>query len=243
MGVPSLGCTCRVCTSPDPRDRRTRPSIAITWEGYRVIIDTGPDFRMQALREGIDHVDAVFYTHSHADHVLGLDDLRPLSFKHPNKLPLYAEESAARVIERMFDYTFDPNAVYPTRARVTMQRLGDTVEVGGATFYRVPLTHGRLTVAGFRFGNAAYLTDMSDIPDQSMAMLEGLEVVIMDALRRTPHASHANLEKALVLVDRMRPRKAFFTHMSHELLHAEVNQELPAHVQLAYDGLRIPFEI
>jgi phosphoribosyl 1,2-cyclic phosphate phosphodiesterase len=208
-----------------------------------VIIDTGPDFRMQALREGIDHVDAVFYTHSHADHVLGLDDLRPLSFKHPNKLPLYAEESAARVIERMFDYTFDANAVYPTRARVTMHRLGNTVEIGGAVFHRVPLTHGRLTVAGFRFGNAAYLTDLSDIPDQSMAMLEGLEVVIMDALRRTPHASHANLEKALVLVNRMRPQKAFFTHMSHELLHAEVNQELPAHIQLAYDGLRIPFEI
>src|SRR6201986_3139563 len=141
MGVPTLGCTCRVCTSPDPRDRRTRPSIAIAWEGHRVIIDTGPDFRMQALREGIDHVDAVLYTHSHADHVLGLDDLRPLSFKHPNKLPLYAEESAAQVIERMFDYTFDANAVYPTRARGTMHRLGDTVEVGGVVVYRVTRPH------------------------------------------------------------------------------------------------------
>ncbi len=113
MGVPTLGCTCRVCTSADPRDRRTRPSIAVTWAGHRVLIDTGPDFRQQALREGIDHVDAVLYTHSHADHILGLDDLRPLSFKNKNKIPLYADDAAANVIERIFDYTFDPAA--PTR--------------------------------------------------------------------------------------------------------------------------------
>jgi phosphoribosyl 1,2-cyclic phosphate phosphodiesterase len=124
MGVPTLGCTCRVCTSTDPRDRRTRPSIAVAWEGHRVVIDTGPDFRMQALREGIDHVDAVLYTHSHADHILGLDDLRPLSFRHKNKIPLYADDDAAKVIERIFDYTFDTAAGYPTRARVEMHRIG-----------------------------------------------------------------------------------------------------------------------
>jgi phosphoribosyl 1,2-cyclic phosphate phosphodiesterase len=166
-----------------------------------------------------------------------------LSFRHDGKIPLYADEAAATVMERMFDYTFDANAVYPTRARVAMHRLGDSVEIAGAVFHRVPLTHGRITVAGFRFGSAAYLTDMSDIPASSMAMLQDLDVVILDALRRTPHASHANLEKALALVERMGPRRAFFTHMSHELLHAETNQELPSHIQLAYDGLRIPFEI
>ncbi|MGC2398818.1 MAG: MBL fold metallo-hydrolase [Acidobacteriaceae bacterium] len=243
MGVPTLGCTCRVCTSADPRDRRTRPSIAVAWEGHRVVIDTGPDFRSQALREGIDRVDAVLYTHSHADHILGLDDLRPLSFKHTGKLPLYAEDAAATVIERMFDYTFDTDSLYPTRARVKMHRLGPFIEIEGAAFHRVPLTHGRITVSGFRFGNAAYLTDMSDIPESSLAMLRDLDVVILDALRRRPHPSHANLEQALELVRRLQPKRAFFTHMSHDILHAEVNQELPAHVQLAYDGLRIPCEI
>jgi phosphoribosyl 1,2-cyclic phosphate phosphodiesterase len=243
MGVPTLGCGCRVCTSPDPRNRRTRPSISVTWGGHRVLIDTGPDFRMQALREGIKHVDAVLYTHAHADHILGLDDLRPLTFQRENKLPLYAEDTAATVIERIFDYTFDTDAGYPTRARVEMHRLGDSVEVEGAVFDKVPLTHGRITVAGFRFGNAAYLTDMSDIPKTSLAMLQDLDVVILDALRRKPHPSHANLEQALELVHRMQPRRAYFTHMSHDLLHADTNQDLPPHIQLAYDGLRIPFLI
>jgi phosphoribosyl 1,2-cyclic phosphate phosphodiesterase len=243
MGVPTLGCTCRVCTSADPRDRRTRPSIAVTWAGHRVLIDTGPDFRMQALREGIDHVDAVLYTHAHADHILGLDDLRPLSFKHKNKIPLYADDASAKVIERIFDYTFDPDSGYPTRARVEMHRLGQSVEVKGAVFHRIPLTHGRIEVAGFRFGNAAYLTDMNDIPESSLALLQNLDVVILDALRKTPHSSHATLDQAVGFVARMQPRRAFFTHMSHDLLHAETNNELPENVQLAYDGLRIPFEI
>jgi phosphoribosyl 1,2-cyclic phosphate phosphodiesterase len=243
MGVPTLGCTCRVCTSADPRDRRTRPSIAVAWEGHRVIIDTGPDFRMQALREGIDHVDAVLYTHSHADHILGLDDLRPLSFRHKSKIPLYADDDSARVIERIFDYTFDKTAWYPTRARVEMHRMGASVEIEGAIFQRIPLTHGRIEVAGFRFGNAAYLTDMNDIPESSLAMLQDLDVVILDALRRTPHPSHATLEQAIAFVARMQPRQAFFTHMSHDVSHAETNKELPENIQLAYDGLRIPFEI
>jgi phosphoribosyl 1,2-cyclic phosphate phosphodiesterase len=243
MGVPTLGCACRVCTSPDPRDRRTRPSIAVTWAAHRVLIDTGPDFRQQALREGIDHVDAVLYTHSHADHILGLDDLRPLTFKNKDKVPLYAEDATASVIERIFDYTFDTNAWYPTRARVEMHRLGQSVEIEGAVFHRVPLTHGRIEVAGFRFGNAAYLTDMSSIPESSLPLLENLDVVILDALRRKPHPSHATLEQALEVVRQLQPRRAFFTHMSHDLHHADTNNELPAHIRLAYDGLRIPFEI
>jgi phosphoribosyl 1,2-cyclic phosphate phosphodiesterase len=208
-----------------------------------VLIDTGPDFRTQALREGIGFVDAVFYTHSHADHVLGLDDLRPLSFRHKGKMPLYADDSAATVIERIFDYTFDPNSRYATKARVEMHRLGESVEIDGALFQRVPLTHGRIEVAGFRFGSAAYLTDMNSIPESSLLLLQNLDVVIMDALRKTPHPSHANLEQAVTLVERLKPKRAFFTHMSHELLHAETDDELPPHIRLAYDGLRIPFEI
>ena len=243
MGVPTIGCNCRVCTSSDPRDRRTRPSIAVRWAGCCVVIDTGPDFRQQALREGVDHVDAVLYTHSHADHILGLDDLRPLSFKRQHKIPLYADDAAASVIERMFDYTFNVNSSYPARARVEMHRLGKSVAVGGAVFQRVPLTHGEIEVAGFRFGNAAYLTDMNGIPESSLPLLGNLDVVIIDALRNTPHPSHSTLKEAIEFVRLIAPRRAFFTHMSHELCHADTNRELSQGLELAYDGLRIPFEL
>jgi phosphoribosyl 1,2-cyclic phosphate phosphodiesterase len=245
MGVPTLGCECHVCTSSDPRNTRSRPSIAIQWPDRTVVIDTGPDFRDQALREKIRHVDAVFYTHAHADHILGFDDLRPLSFRHPGGLNLYADEPTSLVLERVFEYTFSPRANYPTRARVNLHRLNDheSAEVAAVRFQRVPLLHGDLAVAGFRFGTAAYLTDMSSIPESSLPLLEGLDVLIIDALRRQPHPSHANIEQALGWVERLRPRRTYFTHMSHELEHAETENELPADVRLAYDGLRIPFEI
>jgi phosphoribosyl 1,2-cyclic phosphate phosphodiesterase len=245
MGVPTLGCNCVVCTSTDPRNTRSRPSIAVEWEGNRVLIDTGPDFRQQALREKIQHVDAVLYTHPHADHILGLDDLRPLSFRHAAGMALYADDRTIGVLERVFSYTFSPNAKYPTRARVRLQPLNDreSAEINGATFQRVPILHGELPVAGFRFGSAAYLTDMSVIPEASLPLLEDLDVLILDALRKEPHPSHANVEQALAWVERVRPRRAFFTHMSHELDHAETENELPPHIRLTYDGLRIPIEI
>jgi phosphoribosyl 1,2-cyclic phosphate phosphodiesterase len=224
---------------------RSRPSIAVRWAEHTVIIDTGPDFRHQALREGIDQIDAVFYTHAHADHILGLDDLRPLSFLHPHRLPLYADDTTAAVLERIFEYTFSPNAKYPTRARVDLRRLNghESAEVAGVQFQRVPILHGDLPVAGFRFGSAAYLTDMSSIPETSLPLLEDLDVVIIDALRKIPHPSHANVEQALAWIERIQPRQALFTHISHELEHAATEEELPAHVRLAYDGQRIAFEI
>jgi phosphoribosyl 1,2-cyclic phosphate phosphodiesterase len=244
MGVPTLGCECAVCTSTDPRNRRTRPSIAVAWDGRVVVIDTGPDFREQALREGIRHVDAVFYTHAHADHILGLDDLRPLSFRHkPNRLPLYADKQTAEILRRIYDYTFSANSTYPNKARVELRDLEgeQTAEIGGAKFQRVPLLHGDLEVAGFRFGSAAYLTDMNAIPETSLPLLEGLDVMIIDALRPQPHPSHANIAESLRWVERLRPRQAWFTHMSHEVDHEETEKGFPAHVRLTYDGLRIPF--
>jgi phosphoribosyl 1,2-cyclic phosphate phosphodiesterase len=249
MGVPTLGCQCAVCTSTDPRNARSRPSIAVQWPAYSgdqtVVIDTGPDFRNQALREKIRHVDAVFYTHAHADHILGMDDLRPLSFRHSHGLTLYADDTTAGVLERVFEYTFDADAKYPTRARVTIRRLNghESVEIAAACFQRVPLMHGSLPVGGFRFGSAAYLTDMSTIPDSSLPLLKNLEVLIIDALRPQPHPSHANIDQALGWVERLEPLRAFFTHMSHEVEHSEAEDRLPPHVRLAYDGLRIPFEI
>lgn len=250
MGVPTLGCHCAVCTSSDPRNRRTRPSIAIQWHDGEtprtVVIDTGPDFREQALRENLLHVDAVFYTHAHADHILGMDDLRPLSFRHkPQLLPLYADDATASILRRIFEYTFSAEATYPTRARVELRRLerGDSAEVAGACFRRIPLLHGDMEVAGFRFGSAAYLTDMSSIPDSSLPLLAGLDVMICDALRPQPHPSHANIEQALRWVERVQPTRAWFTHMSHEVDHASAEKDFPAHVRLSYDGLRIPFEL
>ncbi len=246
MGVPMLGCSCATCTSKDSRDNRTRPSIAVAWGEHRVLIDTGPEFRLQALREGIDRVDAVLYTHAHADHILGLDDLRPLTFRHPaGKLPLYADEATAQVLERIFDYTFSPGSLYPNKARVALNRIAgtDTVTVAGQAFQRIPLLHGRLPIAGYRFGRAAYLTDMSAIPDESFALLKGLDVVILDALRWEHHPSHANVDEALEWVRRVGARCAYFTHMSHELKHAETEAKLPENVRLLYDGLRIPFEL
>lgn len=250
MGVPTLGCGCAVCTSTDPRNRRTRPSIAVVWSSggaqRTVVIDTGPDFREQALREGIRHVDAVLYTHAHADHILGLDDLRPLSFRHkPGFLPLYADEPTATILRRVFEYTFSAEATYPMRARVELHDLEgtDAVEIDGARFQRIPLLHGRQEVAGFRFGSAAYLTDMSQIPEASLPMLGGLEVVILDALRPQPHPSHATIAESLQWVERMAPRRAWFTHMSHEVDHEETEKGFPAAVRLSYDGLRIPFEL
>ena len=246
MGVPTLGCTCPVCTSSDPRNRRLRPSIAIEWPHRRVIIDTGPDFREQVLREGIRDVDAVFYTHPHADHILGMDDLRPLSFRHkPGHLPLYADEETARILTRIVDYTVSPESIYPPHARFRLHVISGHVQtsVHDVAFQRIPLQHGPAQVSGFRFGSAAYLTDMKTIPDSSLPLLRNLDVLILDGLRPEPHPSHANLEEALHWVEVLQPRRAWLTHMSHEVDHATTEAAFPPHVRLSYDGLRIPIEL
>ena len=245
MGVPTLGCNCSVCTSSDPRDTRSRPSIAIQRGTHTVVIDTGQDFRQQALREHIRHIDAVLYTHPHADHILGMDDLRPLTFGQKSGLPLYADDATAAALRRIFEYTFSPNAKYPTRARVELRPLNghESVEIGGVLFQRVPVLHGDITVAAYRFGSAAYLTDMNAIPDSSLSLLEKLDVLIIDALRWNLHASHNNVEQALGWIERIQPHRAFFTHIAHELGHEKTEAALPANVRVAYDGLRIPIEL
>jgi len=247
MGVPTLGCDCVVCTSTDPHNRRTRPSIRLAYDGRTVLIDTGPDFHAQAVREGVRRVDAVLYTHGHADHVMGFDDLRPLSFYAKGNLPIYADDKTAKNIERIFEYTFRKEDRYPTSARVEIHRIdpipGAGIDLFGACFRRIPVTHGREEITGYRFGNAAYLTDMSDIPEVSLPLLQDLDVLVLDALRRDPHPSHSHLDKSVAIVEQLKPRRAFFTHMSHDLDHASTEATLPPHIRLAYDGLQIQFEI
>jgi phosphoribosyl 1,2-cyclic phosphate phosphodiesterase len=253
MGVPTLGCSCAVCASTDVRDRRLRPSVLLRWREpagessmgaeRSVVIDTGPDFREQALHEGVTHVDAVFYTHEHADHILGMDDLRPLSFisaRQGRYIPLYADAETAAVLERVFAYTLSPQATYPTRARVELKPLCGRNPLHGVDFVRIPLLHGDRPIAGFRFGNAAYLTDVSAIPESSFALLEGLEVLVLSALRHKPHPSHATLEQSLGWARRIGARQTWFTHISHDLGHEETNCTLPTNARLAYDGLSVP---
>jgi phosphoribosyl 1,2-cyclic phosphate phosphodiesterase len=224
-----------------------RPSILIAYNNKHVLIDTGQDFHAQAVREDLQSVDAVLYTHGHADHILGMDDLRPLSFKNSDGLPLFADEATADIIERVFEYTFRKVDRYPTSARVTLHRIstdpGTFVPLFGVDFLRVPVTHGRNTIAGYRFGPAAYLTDTSDIPDSSLPLLQGLDLLILDALRHEPHPSHLHLEKSIELVNKLAPKRAYFTHISHDLDHLSTNASLPANMQLAHDGLKLEFDI
>lgn len=248
MGVPTLGCFCAVCTSADPHDRRLRPSIALRWtdaSGERVvIIDTGPDFREQALQSGINRVDAVLYTHAHADHILGMDDLRPLSFASFRRcggpIPLFAAEETRAVLERVFDYTFSPQATYPTRAKVELRPLEDRNLVHGVEFVRIPLLHGDMEIQGFRFGNAAYLTDVSAIPESSFDLMRGVDVLVLSALRHIPHPSHATVEQALAWAARIGARQSWLTHIAHDLGHEATNRALPEGVRLAHDGLSVP---
>jgi phosphoribosyl 1,2-cyclic phosphate phosphodiesterase len=207
-----------------------------------VVIDTGPDFREQALREHVTRVDAVLYTHAHADHILGMDDLRPLSFislREGAPMPLYADVETTKVLEQVFAYTFSPHATYPTRARVQLMPLAARNVVHGVEFVRIPLMHGELPIVGYRFGNAAYMTDVSAIPESSFALLEGVEVLVLAALRHAPHPSHATLEQSLDWAQRIGARQTWFTHIAHDLGHEETNQALPENAKLAYDGLSV----
>jgi len=249
MGVPTLGCTCPVCTSADPHDRRLRPSTLVRWHeadgGVErvVVIDTGPDFREQALRAGVGRVDAVLYTHGHADHILGMDDLRPLSFsafQQGGSIPLFATAETAKVLKQVYEYTFSPESTYSHRAKVHLEPLGERTNIHGVEFERIPVRHGDLEISGFRFGDTAYLTDVSAIPESSFALLTGLEHLVLSALRHKPHPSHATLEQALAWALRIGAEHTWLTHIAHELGHEETNRTLPESVRLAYDGLTIP---
>lgn len=240
-GVPMIGCECAVCRSDDPRDNRLRPSIYITGDdGTRVLIDTTPDLRQQCLRERINRVDAVVYTHAHADHTLGFDELR--RFNHLTRLPVpvYGDAATLQAIRRTFSYAFDAGA--PSGGGVpdtSLMVIDGPFDVGKLRLHPLTVHHGGRPVLGFRIGRFAYLTDCNAVPDETMQMLRGLDVLVLDALRHRPHPTHFSLSEAVAVAQQIGARSTLFTHMCHDLGHATTCAALPEGLSLAYDGLRI----
>ena len=243
MGVPTIGCHCAVCTSSDPRDNRLRPSVLVSWGGRNVVIDTTPDFRTQALRARIERVDAILFTHEHADHIMGLDDVRPFNFRQREGIPIYASPETMEVIRRCFHYIFDGQKKESHVPRLICHPLdGGPFELFGMRFVPVPLLHGSYPIYGFRFGNAAYLTDHSEVPESSYELLRGLDVLFLDALRYKPHPTHSTVERSLATARELGARRVYFTHICHDLAHERAQSLLPPNAYLSYDGLEIEVE-
>jgi phosphoribosyl 1,2-cyclic phosphate phosphodiesterase len=249
-GVPSIGCDCAVCRSTDPRDQRTRPSILIELDvnsgatgpaaalARSILVDTSTDLRAQALTHDIRRVDAILFTHTHADHVFGLDDVRRFNQMQRGAIPCYADARAVGELRHMFSYIFEP----PQQRggglpQLSLFRIGGTFTLGGVEIVPVPLLHGALPILGFRIGTFAYLTDCNHIPDASWPLLDGVRTVIVDALRHRRHSTHFSVAEAIEVVTRLGAERAYFTHICHDLPHAETCAQLPAGVELAYDGL------
>ncbi len=240
QGVPVIGCTCEVCRSLDFRDKRLRSSVLVEYEGLHIVVDTGPDFRQQMLREGTNRLDAVVFTHGHRDHLAGLDDVRAFNFLQNMDMPLYARQAVLDQIRSEFYYAFDANK-YPGIPQLQLHTLNDRpFKIGGIEIIPLPVMHMRLPVLGFRFGNFSYITDANFIPEETFLLLEGTEVLVLNALQKESHVSHFTLQEAVAVAARVGARKTFFTHISHKLgTHKNVSKELPESVALAYDGLTI----
>jgi len=244
-GVPMIGCTCAVCQSADPRDRRSRPSIHINVAGGpSILVDTSTDLRMQALTNGIARVDAILFTHSHADHVMGLDDVRRFNVMQGGAIPAYADARTADDLRRTFSYVFNPPAEKGGGLpQIALSAIAGPFTVGTVRIQPVPVFHGKRPILGYRLGSFAYLTDCNRLPDETWPLLEGLDVLVLDALRHRPHPTHFTVAEALTVVERVKPRHTYLTHICHDLPHAATNAALPPGVELAYDGLVVTIDV
>jgi phosphoribosyl 1,2-cyclic phosphate phosphodiesterase len=232
-GVPAIACKCDVCRSDDRRNKRTRTSAALRYEGHTVLIDASIDLRQQMLREEIDSLGAVLLTHSHADHVFGLDDIRMFNFIQRAPVPVYCSDRTVTDINRTFWYIFEPVP------QITLHAVESPFDLFGARVIPLPVIHGNIPILGYRIGGFAYVTDASAIPDETLPLMTDLDVLVVNALRREPHPTHFNLEGALDAIRRIGPRRAFLTHISHGLDHEALSRELPDSIHPAHDGLTI----
>ncbi|MEH6658339.1 MBL fold metallo-hydrolase [Leeuwenhoekiella marinoflava] len=241
QGIPIIGSTHPVCMSTDPRDKRLRVSILIEFEGANYVIDCGPDFRQQMLMHNVNHLEALLFTHEHADHTAGLDDIRPFFFRQGD-IPVYAHKRVIAELKKRFDYIFKTENRYPGAPAVAIQEVvnNNSFTINKLKVEPINVMHGNLQVFGYRFGNFAYLTDVKTISESEKAKLNDLDVLVVNALREEPHYSHFNLKEALAFVEEIQPKQTYFTHISHLLgFHAEVEANLPENIHLAYDGLQL----
>jgi len=237
-GVPMIGCECATCRSTDPHDNRLRPSIFIETSTARVLVDAGPDLREQALRHRIARVDAIVFTHGHADHILGMDDVRRFNALMDGSMPCYGDAATLEDIRRMFSYVFDPATPKGGGLpQLDLRVIDGPFSVGDIHLQPVPIWHGRRRILGFRVGGFAYLTDCSRIDEAAWPLLERLDVLVLDALREKPHPTHFSLSDAIATAARIGAARTFFTHMAHDLPHEATNARLPDGMRLAHDGL------
>lgn len=240
QGVPLISCDCMVCSSGDPKDKRLRSSILIEEKGKTIVIDTGPDFRQQMLRERIKNLDAVVFTHEHKDHTAGFDDIRAFNYINNKKMDVYASARVQEAIRREFAYIFS-DFKYPGIPEINLHLLeNQLMDIEGVRFLPIEVMHYKLPVFGFRIQDFTYITDANYISDVEKEKIKGTKVLVLNALRREPHISHYTLKEAIELVEEIQPERAYFTHISHQLgLHSDVQKELPPSIELAYDGLKI----
>ncbi|MCX2719483.1 MBL fold metallo-hydrolase [Lentiprolixibacter aurantiacus] len=239
QGIPVIGSSHPVCLSKNPRDKRLRVSVMVRWDDYNYVIDCGPDFRQQMLTHKVTHLDGILFTHEHADHTAGIDDIRPFFFRQGD-IPIYAHERVVNSLHRRFDYIFADENRYPGAPAVSVNRVEKNTPfvIGKLEAMPIEVLHNRLPVLGYRLGDFAYITDAKTVEEDQIMKLNGLKVLVVNALRKEPHHSHFNLEEALQFVEQVKPERAYFTHISHHMgFHDEVEQELPDHVHLAYDNL------
>lgn len=242
QGIPVIACKCDVCLSDNLKDNRLRTSFFVQSDSTSVVIDTGPDFRQQMLKNKIDKLDAVVFTHEHKDHVAGMDDIRAFNFIQKKDMDVYASKNVEKALHREFSYVFEETK-YPGVPLVKLHRIeDDSIQIGDIDLLPVNVKHYRMPVKGYRIGKLTYITDAKEIEQSEMDKIKGSEILVLNALRKTKHISHFNLEEALALIKKIQPKKAYLTHISHLMgLHDEVTEELPSNVEIAYDGLEIEF--
>jgi len=237
-GIPMIGCDCAVCTSDDPRDKRTRTSVVFSYDEHNILVDTPPELRLQCIAQDIRRADAILFTHFHADHIAGLDDVRRFNWIQGGPITLYGDRPTLQELRQTFAYAFVDDPEYPSaKPELDAVALDGPIELFGRQIIPIPLMHGPQPVFGFRVGKIAYCTDCNLIPDDSRKLLRNLDILVLDAVRRRPHATHFNLEQAVEEARRIGAKHTYFTHIAHELKHAETNAELPPGMELAYDGL------